>query len=293
MNTALLDPLFAPLGARRFFARHWPDRILATHGPLSRLPLQKKSLVDVEAMLAGLERPVTLYETNTGYSTKKITPERALLAYARGRTVRVDAADDLRADLKRYVEALAEGAGLPGRAPLAYAQAFYSPVGPALPIHFDPAEVVVIQLRGKKRWRLWGATVDAPTETVVSGAALGPDMLQVQPDLAVPEGPPAADVTMRPGSVLFVPRGTWHSTEALTPSASISFVLATPPRLDLLLEQLRTELLTDVEWRTPAYGALGDAASARKAARAMGDLAVKRQRATDLLERARAQSRLK
>ena len=44
---------------------------------------------------------------------------------------------------------------------------------------------------------------------------------------------------MAPGSVLFLPRGTWHYTQAGEPSLSISIVLDPPAALRCLLDQLR------------------------------------------------------
>jgi len=59
---------------------------------------------------------------------------------------------------------------------------------------------------------------------------------------------------MDPGSVLFIPRGTWHSSRAESDSLSVSVGLRPPAALDYLVYQLRYLLLQDPEWRRPLYG---------------------------------------
>lgn len=60
---------------------------------------------------------------------------------------------------------------------------------------------------------------------------------------------------MKPGSVLFLPRGTWHYTEAGEPSLSLSITISPPTLIDCAMEQLRWLLLQDSAWRQPLYGA--------------------------------------
>src|SRR3546814_1181467 len=64
---------------------------------------------------------------------------------------------------------------------------------------------------------------------------------------------------MQPGSVLFLPRGTWHRTEALEPSLSLSIVVRPPVLADALLDWLQPWLLGDARWRLPLYGVAGAA----------------------------------
>lgn len=83
----------------------------------------------------------------------------------------------------------------------------------------------------------------------------------------VPDGfpdPAGADFTtvdMQPGSVLFVPRGTWHATESGGDSLSVSIGLYLPSAPDCVLEQLQLLLVQDPEWRRPLYGGWADGAA--------------------------------
>ena len=59
---------------------------------------------------------------------------------------------------------------------------------------------------------------------------------------------------MLPGSVLFMPRGTWHYTEAEDDSMAMSIALSPPTQLDVFLYHLKSTLLQDPAWRSPCYG---------------------------------------
>ena len=67
--------------------------------------------------------------------------------------------------------------------------------------HWDDHDVVVVQLDGAKRWRLFGPTRTAPMHR----------------DVEVPRPPsaePVADLVLTAGDVLYLPRGWWHAVAA-------------------------------------------------------------------------------
>ncbi|MFD7408602.1 cupin domain-containing protein [Streptomyces sp. NPDC059866] len=68
-------------------------------------------------------------------------------------------------------------------------------------VHWDDHDVVVIQIDGAKRWKLYGPTRTAP---------MYKDTDEPQP----PPEEPVAEVVLRPGDVLYLPRGWWHSVAA-------------------------------------------------------------------------------
>ncbi|MFJ9868441.1 cupin domain-containing protein [Streptomyces sp. NPDC101165] len=68
-------------------------------------------------------------------------------------------------------------------------------------VHWDDHDVVVIQIDGAKRWKLYGPTRTAP----------------MYKDTDEPEPPPkepVSELVLRPGDVLYLPRGWWHSVAA-------------------------------------------------------------------------------
>lgn len=62
-------------------------------------------------------------------------------------------------------------------------------------------------------------------------------------------------VTLKPGSCLFLPGGTWHRTEdQKEPCLSLTTAVRVPSRIDLLMSALRAYLAQSEHWRAPAYG---------------------------------------
>jgi hypothetical protein len=66
--------------------------------------------------------------------------------------------------------------------------------------------------------------------------------------------PDAMTVDLRPGSVLFIPRGTWHDTETLQDSVALTLSYSVQSWADALLERLGAELRREPAWRAPATG---------------------------------------
>ncbi|MEU3599607.1 cupin domain-containing protein [Streptomyces sp. NPDC006798] len=85
---------------------------------------------------------------------------------------------------------------------------------PGFKIHWDAHDVIVIQLDGKKHWKIYGPTRPAPLYRDVA-------------DPEEPAEPPLDEVVLEPGDLLYVPRGWWHSVAATegTPSLHATFGL--------------------------------------------------------------------
>ncbi|WP_031157073.1 cupin domain-containing protein [Streptomyces xanthophaeus] len=101
-------------------------------------------------------------------------------------------------------------------------------------LHWDDHDVVVVQVHGSKRWRLYGSTREAPTFRDVES----PES---------PEGDPVADIVLAPGDVLYLPRGWWHAVMADqgTESLHLTFGMVPHTGADLMLwvvDQLRSSL---------------------------------------------------
>ncbi|MFI2078554.1 cupin domain-containing protein [Streptomyces triculaminicus] len=100
--------------------------------------------------------------------------------------------------------------------------------------HWDDHAVVVVQVAGAKRWRLYGPTRQAPGWR----------------DVEFPEEPqsdPIAEVVLREGDILYVPRGWWHAVTADQgePSLHLSFGLLPATGADFLgwvVDRLRGHL---------------------------------------------------
>lgn len=69
-------------------------------------------------------------------------------------------------------------------------------------VHWDDHDAFIIQLSGRKRWRLHGVTRPSPLQRDV----------ELPPR---PEGEPLDDFLLEDGDVLYVPRGHWHDVSAV------------------------------------------------------------------------------
>jgi hypothetical protein len=93
--------------------------------------------------------------------------------------------------------------------------------------HYDAVEGLTVQLVGSKRWRVERNLNEiSPTRTGVDKSS--PNMSDA-----------ALTFDLSPGSVIFLPRGWWHDTQALELSLSLQFELHYPlfsaannPRID-------------------------------------------------------------
>jgi len=88
--------------------------------------------------------------------------------------------------------------------------AFWSREGMRAPVHFDDHDLIVVQLRGAKRWFVSEKTSELNNawEGIPSGAA--------------PELGKHLTVDVVPGEVLYLPRGTMHSVESESESLHVA-----------------------------------------------------------------------
>lgn len=122
--------------------------------------------------------------------------------------------------------------------------------------HFDQNINFVYQVSGNKTWWI------AKNNEVINPLTRHTMRLPVDPELAsyaeneMLESMPddAEKIELTAGSLLFVPRGAWHSTNASTDALSLNFTFTAPTWLDLFTAALRGRLAQSSEWRATADG---------------------------------------
>lgn len=257
---SVLAALIAPHSVEEFLAQYWPDRVFASHGDPARLPsfLRAEELASVES-LSRVYRGTMRFTTGRKYQMMaSIDQLPAMSLYRMGLTVQFEdiaaVVAPTHANLRRLEAELGVNPGA------ARASAFASPVSEGLGVHFDSYDLFSIQLRGTKRFNVAPVTelkYPAGTQFVPGTEAF--DDLYPQVGNGFPQARSAefACVDMQPGSVLFLPRGTWHHTESGADSLSVSVALFMSSAADCVLRELRLLMLQDSQWRRPLYGAWG------------------------------------
>jgi ribosomal protein L16 Arg81 hydroxylase len=106
----------------------------------------------------------------------------------------------------------------------------------AFQTHFDLHDVFAVQMEGEKTWRIYEARADAPVAPVPPGD-------EGEQFLIASRGRVLAEIVMRPGDVLYLPRGQYH--DALTGAqASLHVTFGVAPLTGLALFKLLEKALT-------------------------------------------------
>lgn len=134
--------------------------------------------------------------------------------------------------------------------------------------HFDPVDVISVQLQGRKQWRLApNAFAPSPLRNWGVLDAVPPELRLYAKDPAPTSMPADVQVVkMEPGSILHVPRGYWHETSSNCDSISMHVQIAPPVLANVVMAALRNELCKDEYWRSSVYELAGAPHGAEAAA---------------------------
>jgi 50S ribosomal protein L16 3-hydroxylase len=128
------------------------------------------------------------------------------------------------------------------------------PDGKGTAAHFDQNINFVLQIHGTKKWTLANNnSVTNPMDRYTMGLPVDPEMMSYL-DSPMAETMPEETFSfeLKPGSLLFVPRGVWHATHADGDAISLNFTFTAPAWMDLFLGALRSRLILSTEWRDTA-----------------------------------------
>jgi hypothetical protein len=105
------------------------------------------------------------------------------------------------------------------------------PMSQGFDTHYDAHDVFVIQLEGRKRWRVYGEHVKDATEP------------PLEPISAEDAGAPKMNVWLTPGDVLYIPRGVLHDAQVRHREHSLHLTLSLEPTMwsDLFLELMAND----------------------------------------------------
>jgi hypothetical protein len=124
--------------------------------------------------------------------------DSVLAEWERGATIVLQGLHLTRVELGAFCRSLERTLGHP-----AQVNAYYTPrSAQGLPVHHDTHDVFVLQVSGEKRWLVYEPALELPLKNQ-----------KYTPDLGEP-GKAVHDLVLRPGDMLYLPRGWLH--EALT-----------------------------------------------------------------------------
>ncbi len=269
-----IQALFPQMSKAEFLSECWSEKPAVFHGILDRFEdvSQLEGLQSIAALLSVWPGLLRLADRFGGHA---VDTNQARRLYAEGHHLAFSDAEQVFPVLKGMLERLRWDLQLPinafGRCPV-----YASPHGAGEALHFDQNANFIIQIRGEKVWQLApNRHVARPTDRYTTAQPVPSAELQLYGPAQLPTTlPPDAErVHMRPGSVLFLPRGYWHQTQAVGESLSLNFTFDQPTWADALPPAMRTHLLVHTSWRDLALGAGNlDAGAAQRAVAVLTEL---------------------
>jgi ribosomal protein L16 Arg81 hydroxylase len=240
-----------PLAADEFFGSFWEKEPLVLPRAEAGRFTDLLSTEDIERLLCsgGLRYPafrlvkagahIGLHEYTTDVSwrphpfTATADPGRIAEEFARGATIVLQALHHNWLPVARFCRELEAELGHP-----AQANAYYTPRrSQGFGVHHDTHDVFCLQISGEKRWLVYAPLLELPLKHQRYSPELGR------------HGDPIADLTVKAGDTLYLPRGWLH--EALTSetdSLHITVGVVTYTWLDAVKAAL-AECEADVEFR--------------------------------------------
>lgn len=235
--------LLAPLTPERFFADYHGREVLHVAGAADKFAAvmswaKLNALLDMTGVwsshsfamaLDGIMVPARDYcqpaiDRATGANVMQPDAERVTSLVQRGASLVLNDIDTLNPGLAAVARTLESTLECRSQANL-YCS---SRAHPAFATHFDNHDVYALHVEGEKLWRIYRGRLDNP---------INHPMFQGQPpsfhDQA--KGAVAQEILLKPGDLLYIPRGTYHDALARTAgSVHVSFSAMTPIGLDFV-----------------------------------------------------------
>lgn len=253
-----LEAIIEPMSEMEFLENYLSNKPVITHGILKNLKelTELPFLSSLDSLFDSWPALVTAYLPGIADegNSKKVTATEAKKLFQEGRGLCFDDANNFSTLLQQWPEEIRAQLDL---SELTYSRSLIYAIkqGRGTAPHFDQNINFVIQISGTKKWWV------APNEHVDNPLVRHTIGLDIDPELAsytnkeMPESFPenGTEYTLEPGSMLFVPRGSWHMTEAITDAVSLNFTFTAPTWMDILMTALRGRLAQSPDWRETAH----------------------------------------
>jgi hypothetical protein len=243
-KSSWLSALLAPVSVDEFLSRYWLTQHLFCRGsaerfsgllswPALNLILEHHWRETFRFRLASQGRDLesVSYADLSGF-TPRIRAKDVTDHLRRGATLSFDAIDELHEPLTHLAESFE--AFFHGGTKINIYAAWRALHG--LDLHRDNQEIFILQLDGRKRWLLYGFSVD------------GVDRSELRTGSVPPAGA-LLDQILQPGDLLYIPKGCYHVAVPMNePVLHLTVGVKNPRGMDLLLwivERLRASDIAD------------------------------------------------
>jgi hypothetical protein len=220
----------SPLGASAFLKDYWLKQFVHIHGTPGRFSglltwsdlnaiLEQHRLTPPRLKLYRDGQPVdpARYLTPAMFGVPRLDAGGLAVCLAEGASLILDDAQEVAPKLRGLIHSFQDVLRSDAFANL-YAGWHHQN---AFNRHWDPQEAVVIQLCGKKRWKVYQPTRPHPLKNDIE--------VPQRPDMVAWEG------IVNDGDTLYIPRGWWHEAVPLNePSLHLTISLTPPTGLDYL-----------------------------------------------------------
>ena len=243
-GSSWLAALIAPVSPDEFLSRYWARQPLFCRGPADRFATLLSWTVLNELLAHHWREPRRFRLARQGRdidpasysdvagSHVTIRASDVTDQLRRGATLSFDAIDELHEPLTRLSESFETFFRSDTQINLYAAwRALHG-----LDLHCDDQEVFILHLEGRKRWLLYGSSMNGVDRTGLSSTA-------------VPPAGASLDQVLEPGDLLYIPRGCYHVAVPMNEAAlHLTVGIKTPRGMDLLLwivNRLRTHDMAD------------------------------------------------
>lgn len=250
-----LAALIHPHALSEFFASYEGNNPFVIHKEGDeniRELLELPFLSSLDTLLNSWPQPIQAHlpDVRDEASSIDTTAKDAKKLFENGMGLLFNEAQNISPVLRNWLEELKKNIGLSA---LTYGRCliYAIPDGKGTAPHFDQNINFVLQIHGKKTWTIApNQTVSNPLTRHTMGRPVDPELLSyLTEEMPTTMPPECVSFELRPGSLLFVPRGCWHSTEAAGDALSLNFTFTAPSWADLFLAALRSRLILSPEWR--------------------------------------------
>lgn len=266
MNHGVLTDLLFPSTPETLFA-HWGATPLFVKGS----PGKFHALMDLarfEALIHGIPSPELtatfpdagnqIFERGSARPVLRADKRQIDALRSAGASITLENLHHHHVPLMRLARSLKQEIGHAGEVKVL---GWYSPPRAGVPVHFDGAGIISLQVSGTKRWRVSRQPALAWPDGYALGTSGGGVSYTNDPgrngredweyDIAPRDESEFLELTMAPGDLLYMPAGTWHTTEASGDQASLGISISFAPLgfWDLLAQVSRPLLRPRERWR--------------------------------------------